>query len=695
MKPPEEGEREGFRARARSLLDRYYSSVPPYRLSRWDKLTALALTAFFFALYIVTCSHSPNIAGDSPELIATSYSLGIAHPPGYPLYTLLGYVFTHIPVGSVAFRLNFTSTLFHSLALLFLFLSLIKMTRNRAASAIATAALGLSYIFWFYSLLAEVFSFNDLFVTLLIFVALLVRERWIEDERKKSLNYLMLLVFLCALSLTNHFTILFVFPALVLIAIYPILHALTRPRYIIYAFLVFAAGLLPYIYLPVRAAQQPFVNFGDPSTPGSFIDMITRSHYGSTRLWYGPSATHRLDMAFDFLKTLGKEIYLPGMVLGAVGIFHAARKRFGDFLPLLTAFILGGILFPVVANVRLRGIFDVSTIERFYLLPTIIFVYFLGMGIACVISWLKDLLARLKIRDDLRRGALWVLVLVIALPFLLPSWTTSADVNLEYDVFGEAYIDNLLASVEEGSLIFVQGDVPIELMEYYETVVEDRKYVINIVYPFLINEWYIRTLSKWYPDLRLPSSREIPEGIRDEELVFLAWLTDYIVDNNPHIPAFYTVVDPPELEGVKRTVPWGIAYRIFPVDHHLDADRYIRAQQEYWSGFDGRGLVSSFYTENRRELEMIGFIAHYPMEAGDLMVEEGRPETAISFYEIAYSITPAYDIVRRIADVYLDMGEASEAYPYVLEIVGGGSIYDPAFYRALLELEEIQIEMAD
>jgi hypothetical protein len=71
-------------------------------------------------IYIKTLSPSVGFV-DSGELTVVSYTLGIAHPTGYPLYTLLGRLFTFLPVGSIAWRMNLASAIFASLSVLVLY----------------------------------------------------------------------------------------------------------------------------------------------------------------------------------------------------------------------------------------------------------------------------------------------------------------------------------------------------------------------------------------------------------------------------------------------------------------------------------------------------------------------------------------------------------------------------------------------
>ena len=67
---------------------------------------------------------------DCGEFIATSYILGVPHPPGAPLYVLLGRVFTLFPIGEVAIRVNFMSALTSALAIWCVYLSTVALGRR-------------------------------------------------------------------------------------------------------------------------------------------------------------------------------------------------------------------------------------------------------------------------------------------------------------------------------------------------------------------------------------------------------------------------------------------------------------------------------------------------------------------------------------------------------------------------------------
>jgi Protein of unknown function (DUF2723) len=86
-------------ARPMALIDRWEGHVP------W--ILAVVSGLLYFLTLAPTVGHT-----DAGELSAVAYTFGVAHPTGYPLFTLLGWIFTRIPMGSVAWRLNFMCMLF-------------------------------------------------------------------------------------------------------------------------------------------------------------------------------------------------------------------------------------------------------------------------------------------------------------------------------------------------------------------------------------------------------------------------------------------------------------------------------------------------------------------------------------------------------------------------------------------------------
>ena len=237
-------------------------------------IPALGIFGSTLIVYIFTLSRSVYF-GDSGELIAVAKTLGIAHPPGYPLYTMLAHLFTYLPFGNLAFRVNLFSAVTSALTVVVVYLICVKLTKNRIASISTSLFLAFSYLFWLYSLVADSYALNSLFIALLILISLYL----FENPQSKKLIFL--LSFVLGLSLTHHPTILFLAPAFVLLLVYISPKQILKLNILLPAILLFVLGLLPYLYLPIRAAQNPPLTWGDPDTVGRFLHHVLRKDYGT------------------------------------------------------------------------------------------------------------------------------------------------------------------------------------------------------------------------------------------------------------------------------------------------------------------------------------------------------------------------------------------------------------------------------
>ena len=151
---------------------------------RRDYVIALIIGLAGFALYAATAAPSvATLFDDSLEFQVVLPTLGIAHPSGYPLYTLLGKLFTLLlPFRDAAGRANLLSALCAGAALGVLYLLAQKVAGNRAAAATATALFALSPAWWSQATIAEVYALHGLFVVLFLYLLL----RWEETRSQET-----------------------------------------------------------------------------------------------------------------------------------------------------------------------------------------------------------------------------------------------------------------------------------------------------------------------------------------------------------------------------------------------------------------------------------------------------------------------------------------------------------------------------
>ncbi len=143
---------------------------------------AVVVGVGFFLLYVFTLA--PDVlAADSGELQVVAAQLGVAHPPGFPLYTLVAHLFVRLlPFVSPAYAVNLFSAATSAVTAAVVFLAAYLITRDRIASLIAVVALGTATTFWSQATTANVRSLTGLFVALILFALLAFRHERARPE---------------------------------------------------------------------------------------------------------------------------------------------------------------------------------------------------------------------------------------------------------------------------------------------------------------------------------------------------------------------------------------------------------------------------------------------------------------------------------------------------------------------------------
>src|SRR3989338_9970093 len=159
----------------------------------------------FWVIYYTYFQTSSIYGGDAGDLVTAAYLRGVAHPPGYPLYTFIGHLLTKLPFNTVAWRVGLLSSIPSAATLTMLYLLLRMVSKKIILPLIAVSTLGFTYLFWLYAIVPEVFALHTLFVITLTYLLF----RW---SNTRIPRYLYLFIFILGLSLTNHHIILLMIP---------------------------------------------------------------------------------------------------------------------------------------------------------------------------------------------------------------------------------------------------------------------------------------------------------------------------------------------------------------------------------------------------------------------------------------------------------------------------------------------------
>jgi 4-amino-4-deoxy-L-arabinose transferase-like glycosyltransferase len=451
-----------------------------YRLG--GLVAALGVAGFAFVLYLGTLA--PTVLYyERPELIDAAmlqihpYVLGITHPTGYPTWTMLAHLFTYLPFGDPAYRVNLASAVFGAAAVFVLFFAGWLLSRRIWAATAGALAFAVGNIFWSQAVIAEVYTLNALFVAAIVLVLLL----WRNTRRDR---YLLAAAFLMGLSLTNHVTSGLLLPTATLFVFAIDRRKLLDWRLVLGGAGLFILGLVPYLYLPVRAFMGPPVYEADPSSFARFFELVAGREFGVRFGTFGPDEfLSRLVSLWGYLL----EEFHPGLLLvAAVGVVVMLLKDRAGALLLGVPF-LGWLVYAMGYD-----IFDYFI----YFIPSyLMLALFVAVGAAAILDGAERLVAG---TPPLLRTAAPGLV-SIALLYL-----AVADVGEDYsledrseDLTGRRVVEAVVEkTAPDATVLHHRSPLP------YMILAEERRADLTLVSP-------------WYPaqnPMRVWSVRSTPDG---------------------------------------------------------------------------------------------------------------------------------------------------------------------------------------
>lgn len=256
-------------------------------LKKFEKLNVrewwCGATVFFVAYLFYILTLYPTVAAeDAGEFTTAVAALGIAHPSGYPLYIILGKLFTFlIPFGTFAWKVNLFSAFCGALSALFFYLCAKLFTRDDLLSLYGALLFAVGSIFWSQAIRAEVYTLNSVFFLGILFLVSLWHEKRLDFSMPESRRCLYAITFLYGLSLGNHHLMFMAGPPLFLFVFLSAPRLFKNWKFWATGFFFFLCGLAIYLYLPVRASMDPALNWGDPSNWENFWNHVMRKLYSS------------------------------------------------------------------------------------------------------------------------------------------------------------------------------------------------------------------------------------------------------------------------------------------------------------------------------------------------------------------------------------------------------------------------------
>lgn len=454
-----------------------------------------------FIIYLFTLAPSV-IQIDSGELATVQYTLGIAHPTGYPLFTMLGFLFLQIPLGLrkitqanlLAATWSVFAIYFFIKVLIVLLINIeekknnivskkkqktvaaIKFNEDQKIFSIIAAAffLAFSKTFWMQSTSVEVYSFQTMLFALILFFSFKAFSS--KEEYSKSWSLVGLSF---AFGFSNHMTTLLAIPFAAIL--FFIKEKLTTSSIkIIFKTLVLSIPVLVliYLYLPIRAAQNPIMNWGNPINFENFWRHFTGKQY---QVWLFASFEATKKQMGNFVSNFPSEFTIVGLFIGLIGFIFLYKINKKIFLTTLATF-----LFAVLYSVN----YDIVDLDSYFLLAYMIFSIWILFGFLLLFSKLEQLLKTKR-----------MIIPIFTILIFVPLASNKSEVD-QSDVYTfEDYTKTILNGVEKNSIILsYQWDYFISASYYFQNVEHFRKDVVVVDKELLRRSWYYNQLKRNHSD---------------------------------------------------------------------------------------------------------------------------------------------------------------------------------------------------
>ncbi|MDP4219390.1 MAG: DUF2723 domain-containing protein [Bacteroidota bacterium] len=656
-----------------------------------------------FVIYLQTMAPAVPFI-DGGELSTVCATLGIAHPTGYPIFCLIGYIFAHLPIAEhVVLRLNIMAAFFVALGsggMVFLVSELYLYWFNRkrvkppvqkgkkgalkqtdvapvvdearrmesvAAGIFAGLAMAFSATWWDTSSSIEVYPLHCFMlpIVLTFFFRMLRLEK--EKFGKESILFALTL----GLSFSNHMTTVLLAPAC--LYMYFAANGFKRPSFVHIGKLAipFFVGLLPYLYLPLRASQYPLMDWGHPTDLHSFWKHFTGGQY-SIMMFTKDAPSKNWPY---FWAKYPEEFTFLGIILVVCGLYallKSSGRGKAHLLPFVVLFFFGCLLWSMN--------YDIVDIDTYFLTAYVAS----GITITFGAVWLLGLI-RKKINADLSTLLIGA-TLVFSMIQIFQHYT---EVDQSGNYFVEDYTKNMLNSLPKDAIIFNSISDASSAWDFwgsgafYFQHIEHIRPDIFVIDGAMMRDrpWYYSYLRQRFPEVLKRAEPEL-DAFMHELVLFDRGLpydtlhmgelyrnfTEALISRNLDRPIFLSpdgiLRRDPLFAPSFRPFPSGLSYRLLQQDSVFE----VPLPTIQWNDKNYRSR--SYYTDNARFLQALPLA-----DRAQFLATHGRIEEAKKFLDLALRFEPdmSFDIEKlhgRDKDVAIQTNENFSRYEALRKRLG-------------------------
>jgi hypothetical protein len=445
------------------------------------------ITGFIFScLYLLTMQRT--IQGlDCGELATVAATGGIAHPPGYPLFTLLGNLFYKIiPWGTPCYKIGTVSAMAGAGTVSCLCFTAYLLSGSFFAGLFCACMLGLAPLFWHYSTVTDVFALHCF--SLVFAIAIIT---WIIVNKNYAKRLFVLLGVACAMGISNHHTVILFFP----IYCYLIVKLFSLPATVSFkigrsllSIIVACTGFLSYGLLIM---QNGAWKWGHVSDLSSLFGLFIRADYGTFHYATNPEKIFWWENMVAFINVVSSQMHILIITVSLVGffiwIFSCNKFRLLGFV-LMGAGVISGPVFTLLFNISPVGLGGFVN-ERFYIAPFCIICLLAGLSLN---SFADS--AMFKPYRFLMKPGLFA-ILLVSIPGLFSHKQTT---------YLEDYVDNCMKFAKPKAVIIGNSDSELGGFLYMQQVLKKRPDIVFIAPHLLQASWYQCFLKKTDTTIQFP-----------------------------------------------------------------------------------------------------------------------------------------------------------------------------------------------
>lgn len=564
-----------------------------------------------FVIYVLQLTRD-IYSGDTGDLVTAACVGGVPHPPGYPLFSLIGHALCSIPLPlPPVTRVALISAAAGALGVYFFYRFSQRITQNRFYSVLAAAMLAFSYLYWLHAEIPEVFGLHNLFIIMLLYFGY-------DYYEKPSTAKLYRLAAITGFALTHHQTILFIGPAIAILvfARWKLLWEQKRAFFGAIGIAVFAF-LLTYLYVFISASKNPLVNWGAVENIDGLVRLIQRHAYGG----FAPSVVNGIPIAVksavvnDYFRMIVENFSYQGLALAVFGGIHLVwKKKYIPLAALMVGWLLSGPLFIGYAATYYTTATAFGIIERFYSMSYTVFTFFIPFGLVFIDTVLKR-----WFKKPILRYALLSYFFIVPIAMLVYNHPKT---DLSKTQIGNTLAFNILDGLPKNAVLFASGDTT------------------------LFNLWYARYVLNRRPDIDLINPPSVGNNIfLDEELNRYHQKHPKVPVKNIFRPALddiarrrpiYATYDVEERPSDTVPVPRGLTFQMMKTNEVPEKETFIKESLEHIRKLPKTRMQTLTLAEQNLVTAEIPLIySHAHVRIGDFLDEHYKdPKAAEQFYRL-------------------------------------------------------------